>query len=125
MERWKNMQFSKEEEEGMIAATKEVCKEESFQRTLAGKLWADSSFNARAFKSTMISAWKLKNLVEIHDLSKNLFLFKFSTRRNLKFVLISEPWSSDRSLLILKRVFEEEKSSDLNMHFGTFWVRIY
>lgn len=38
MERWKNMQFSKEEEEGMIAATKEVYKEESFQITLAGKL---------------------------------------------------------------------------------------
>ncbi|CAK8573201.1 unnamed protein product [Lathyrus sativus] len=71
----------------------------------------------------MISAWKLKNSLEVQDLF--FFLFKFLTRMNLEFVLRSGPWSVDRSLLILERVSGEEQPSYLNMHLGIFWVRIY
>lgn len=125
MDNWKNIPFLKEEEEGVIVEEEEVCEEESFQRTLAGKLWTESSFNARAFKYTMLSAWKLKNQVDVQDLSKNLFLFKFATKRDMEFVLKSGPWSFDKVLLVLKRIFGEDQPSELNMHFGTFWVRIY
>ncbi|XP_058752316.1 uncharacterized protein LOC131625473 [Vicia villosa] len=125
MEKWKSIQLSKEEEEGVIVADEEVCAEEGFQRSLAGKLWTESNFNARAFKSTMVNAWKLKNPVETQDLSKNLFLFKFATKRDLEYVLRNGPWSFDRYLLVLKRISGEEQPSDLNMHYGSFWVRIY
>ncbi|XP_058746709.1 uncharacterized protein LOC131619652 [Vicia villosa] len=125
MDKWKSIPLSKEEEEGVVVEDDEVCELESFQRTLAGKLWTDSSFNVRAFKSTMISAWKLKNQVETQDLGKNMFLFKFATKRDLEFVLRNGPWSFDRSLLVLNRISGEEQPSDLNMHFASFWVRIY
>ncbi|XP_058733973.1 uncharacterized protein LOC131605657 [Vicia villosa] len=125
MEKWKDIPFSKEEEEGVIAAEDEICEEESFQRTLAGRLWTDSNFNARAFKSTMLNAWKLKNPVDIQDLSKNLFLFKFTTKRDLDTILRNGPWSFDRSLLVLNRISGEEQPSELKMHYGSFWVRIY
>ncbi|XP_058751474.1 uncharacterized protein LOC131624535 [Vicia villosa] len=125
MEKWRSIQLSKEEEEGVVVAEEEVGEEELFQRTLAGKLWTDSSFNVRAFKSTMISAWKLKNQVETQDLGKNLFLFKFATKRDLDFVIKNGPWSFDRLLLVLNRISGEEKPSDINMHFASFWVRIY
>lgn len=102
MEKWKSIPLSKEEEEeGVVAAEEEIYEEESFQRTLKGKLWTESSFNARAFKSTILNAWKLKNPVEIQDLSKNLFLFKFTTKRELKYILRSGPWRFGRSLLML------------------------
>ncbi|XP_058727315.1 uncharacterized protein LOC131598755 [Vicia villosa] len=125
MDKWRSIPFSKKEEEGMVVAEEEVCEEESFQRTLAGKLWTENSFNAEAFKSTMVSVWKLKNQVETQDLGKNLFLFKFATKRDLEFVLRSGPWSFDRSLLVLNRISGEEQSAELNMHFASFWVRIY
>ncbi|XP_058741861.1 uncharacterized protein LOC131614267 [Vicia villosa] len=125
MDKWREIPLSKEEEEGVIAEEEEVCGEEIFQRTLAGKLWTDNSFNSRAFTSTMTGAWKLKNPVEIQELSKNLYLFRFATKRDLESVLRNGPWSFDRNLLILTRVSGEEQPSALNMHFGTFWVRIY
>ncbi|XP_058754368.1 uncharacterized protein LOC131627544 [Vicia villosa] len=125
MEKWRSIQLSKEEEEGVVVAEEEVCEEESFQRTLAGKLWTDSSFNVRAFKSTMISAWKLKNQVETQDLGKNLFLFKFATKRDLDSVLKNGPWSFDRALLVLNRISGEEQPADIHMHFASFWIRIY
>ncbi|CAI8596235.1 unnamed protein product [Vicia faba] len=118
-------QFSKEEEEGVEVAAEEVSEEYTFQHTLAGKLWTENSFNSTAFKSTILNAWKLKNPVEIQDLSKNLFLFKFSMKRDLEYILRSGPWSFYRALLVLERVTGEEQPSDLTMHFDTFWVRIY
>ncbi|XP_058774352.1 uncharacterized protein LOC131648628 [Vicia villosa] len=125
MENWKNIPLSKEEEEGVVVADDEVCGEEIFQRTLAGKLWTDSSFNTRAFTSTMISAWKLKNQVEKQELSKNLYLFRFATKRDLETVLKNGPWSFDRNLLVLARISGEKQLSALNMHYGSFLVRIY
>lgn len=38
MDKWKNILLTKEEGEGITAATEEVIGEEIFQRTLAGKL---------------------------------------------------------------------------------------
>ncbi|CAI8609824.1 unnamed protein product [Vicia faba] len=73
----------------------------------------------------MVGAWKLKNLVESQELSKNLFLFLFATKRDMEGVLRNGPWSFDRNLLVLARVSDEEQPSDLNIHFGVFWVRIY
>ncbi|XP_058783267.1 uncharacterized protein LOC131657939 [Vicia villosa] len=125
MEKWRNIPFSKEEEEGVEAEPDEVNGDDSFQRSLAGKLWTDSSFNIRAFKSTMVAAWKLRNPVEIQELSKNLFVFKFSTKRDLESVWKNGPWSFDRALLVLSRITGEEQPADLSMHYGVFWTRVY
>lgn len=72
----------------------------------------------------ILNTWKL-NIVEIQDPSKNLFLFKFSSKRDMKYILKSGSWSFDRALVILERVLGEEQPFELNMHFGTFWVKIY
>ncbi|XP_058763213.1 uncharacterized protein LOC131636620 [Vicia villosa] len=125
MDKWKSVRFSKEEEEGITTEIEEVCEGKIFQRTLAGRLWTDNSFNSKAFTSTMVGAWKLKNPVEVQELNKNLFLFRFATRRDLENILKNGPWSFDRNLLVLSRITGEEQPSDLNMHYGTFRVRIY
>ncbi|XP_058726490.1 uncharacterized protein LOC131597843 [Vicia villosa] len=115
----------KEEEEGITAEADEICEEEVFHRTLVGRLWTNNSFNARAFTNTMIGAWRLQSPVETHELSKNLFLFRFSIKRDMENVLRQGPWSFDRNLLVLDRVSGDEQPSALNLHYGTFWVRIY
>lgn len=99
--------------------------EEIFRRTLAGKLWTDNPYNVQAFKQTIVQAWRLKNPVEVQELSKNLFLFRFSSKRDTDNVLKNGPWSFDRNLLILECVSGEEQPSNLAMHKVSFWVRIY
>ncbi|CAI8612526.1 unnamed protein product [Vicia faba] len=125
MDKWKSFALSKEEEEGVVADEEEIIEDESMQRTLAGKLWTESSFNTRAFKNTMLNAWKLKLPVEIQYLIKNLFIFKFGSKRDMEFVLKSGPWSFDRVLLVLNRISREEQPLYLNLHSSSFWVRIY
>lgn len=56
--------LSKEEVEGITAEDDEVCEEGIFNRTLVGKISADSPYNVCAFKSTIVQAWRLKNPVE-------------------------------------------------------------
>lgn len=68
--------------------------------------------------------WKLKNPVEVQDLSKNLFLFKFIMKRDLETIPRNDPWSFDRSFLVLNWISGEEQPSELNMHYESFWVRI-
>lgn len=79
---------------GITTKVDEACEDEVFQRTLAAKLWTDNSFNTRAFTNTIIGAWKLKNLVEVQELSKNLFLFRFATKRDLEGVLQNDHGAS-------------------------------
>ncbi|CAK8564243.1 unnamed protein product [Lathyrus sativus] len=125
MDKWKSFQLSKEEEEDITIEAEEICEGDIFQRTLVGKLWTDNNFNSRAFTNTIIGAWKLINPIEVQNLNKNLFLFCFDTIRDLEGVLKNRPRSFDRNILILSQISGEEQPSDLNMHYGSLWVRVY
>jgi hypothetical protein len=63
--------------------------------------------------------------VEVQDLNKNLFLFRFSSKRDTDTVLRNGPWSFDRNLLVLRKISGEEQPSDIDMSIGEFWSRIY
>lgn len=108
--------------EKITAEEDEYVVEDSFNRTLVGKLWTESPYNIRAFKQTMIHAWRLKKSVEVQDLNKNLFLFKFSSQRDLEITLKSGPWSFDRNLLILEKVDGTEQPCEMGLHKVSFWT---
>lgn len=59
--------------------------------------------------------WRSRTSTKISSFSK----------RDANTVLREGPRSFDRNLLILERVSGEEQPSDLEMHYGIFWVRIY
>jgi len=110
MERCKSKQPTDEDEEAIPVEEEEICKDdESFSRTLVRKLWTESPFNIRTFKQTMIQAWRSRNHIEIQDLNKNMFLFKFESKREAEQVWKNGPWSFDRNLLILNRIFGNEQ----------------
>lgn len=126
MEKRKSKQPIDEEDETITVEADEMCNDdESFSRTLVGKLWTEGPFNIRAFKQTMIQAWRVRNPIEIQDLNKNLFLFKFTSKREAEQVWKSGPWSFDRNLLILNRISGNEQPSELAMDRASFWVRVY
>lgn len=125
MDKWRNVELIEEEEIGITMEDSDVGEDEIFRRTLAGKLWSDNTYNVRAFKQTIVQSWHLRNPVEIQDLSRNLYLFRFATRKDAENVLKNGPWNFDRNLLILNRVSGEEQPLDLDMHTVSFWARVY
>lgn len=126
MEARKLKRSTDEEDEAIPVEADEMCNDdESFSRTLVGKLWTENPYNTRAFKQTMLQAWRSRNPVEIQDLNKNLFLFKFSSKKEADLVCKNGPWSFDRNLLILNRISGNEQPSELAMNRASLWVRVY
>jgi hypothetical protein len=124
MEGWRKAALTKEEE-GFVVDESVECADETFTRSLVGKLWTNDHYNVRIFKQVITQAWRLKNPVEVQDLNKNLFLFRFSSKRDTDTVLRNGPWSFDRNLLVLRKISGEEQPSDIDMSIGEFWSRIY
>lgn len=44
---------------------------------MVGKLLTTNSYNVRAFKTTMANVWKAKGELEIKDVDRNLFTYRF------------------------------------------------
>lgn len=112
-------------EDSITLDDSELSEGDCFDRTLVGKIWTESPFNIRAFKQTMVQAWRLKHPVDIQDLNKNLFLFRFTTKREVESVLNASPWSFDRNLVILSRVSGVEQPSEMEISRVSFWTRVY
>lgn len=115
-----------DDDEAIPIGPDEMCNDdEIFSRTLVGKLWTETPYNTRAFKQTILQAWRARNPVEIQDLNKNLFLFKFTSKREADLVCKNGPWSFDRNILVLNRISGTEQPSELAMNRSSFWVRVY
>ncbi|MCH85765.1 zinc CCHC-type-like protein [Trifolium medium] len=125
MARWKDIEVPADEIVGVTAEDEEPVEEEYYGRSLAGKLWTDNAYNVRAFKQMIVDFWRLKNPVETQELGKNLYLFRFSTKRDLENVLKNGPWSFDSNILVLKRITGFEQPSEMEMKSISFWARIY
>lgn len=63
--------------------------------------------------------------MEVQELGKNLFLFTFSTKRDLENVLNSGPWNFDRYVLVLKRISGIEQPSEMALDSTSLWARVY
>jgi hypothetical protein len=115
-----------DDDEAIPIGADEMCNDdESFSRTLVGKIWTEIPYNTRAFKQTMLQAWRARNPIEIQDLNKNLFLFKFTSKREADLVCKNGPWSFDKNILVLNRISGNEQPSELVMNRSSFWIRVY
>lgn len=65
MERWKEKDFSEEEGHTVIEEGEEDVGEDHFNDALQGSYGLKPPFNVRAFKTTIVDAWKLKKPVEV------------------------------------------------------------
>ncbi|XP_057452226.1 uncharacterized protein LOC130744049 [Lotus japonicus] len=124
MEEWKDLDFSLEESEALILGENNTSPN-AFENTVVGKVWAQDSFNVKAFKSTLLTIWKTREAVEIIELEKNLFSFKFAAARDRDLVLRGQPWTFNGHVVALQKITGEEQPSEINPHTCPMWVRIY
>lgn len=72
---WNNLSLTEEEESGVQISSDEFYKPQAWiPNFLIGKLLTKKLFNRLAFKNTMMSAWKVMNIVRIKELGENLSL---------------------------------------------------
>lgn len=69
---------------------------------LVGRLLTSRIVNKKAFMDTIGKLWGIPDL-KIKSLANNQFLFTFQQEEDIQRIIAKEPWTFNRSLLLLKR----------------------
>ena len=97
-----------------VAASKEQAK-----FSILFKLQTNKDFNKDAFKSTCANLWRASHGVNIKEVGQNLFLAIFVSE-HLEVVFDKGPWSFDKKLILMKRVFWGCQSSQGHIYSFCF-----
>ncbi|XP_057444409.1 uncharacterized protein LOC130736614 [Lotus japonicus] len=124
MDVWNNIDFSAEESETIFLGSGSE-DNPSLETTVVGKVWTTENYNVKAFKNTILGIWKTRHAVEVVDLGKNLYSFRFSSTRDRDLILKGQPWTFDGLVIALQKVSGDEQPSEIRPHTSPFWVRIY
>ena len=92
---------------------------------LAAKFFTRRTVNVEAIARTFKPLWKTARGFTVKDMGENRMVFTFEDEVDLERVLLNEPWTYDKYLVILQRV-DSDVSID-SMVFSTvpFWVQIH
>ncbi|XP_030959046.1 uncharacterized protein LOC115980996 [Quercus lobata] len=93
--------------------------------TLAAKFFTKRALNIDAVARTLKPLWRTKHDFEIQDMEDHIMLFVFENELDANRVLLGEPWSFDKYLIVLRRY--EDDSSLRNLCFDTakFWIQVH
>ena len=69
--------------------------------------------------------WRITKKFNVRDASENHLLFAFEVELDVDKVLMGEPWSFDRHLVLLQRCDGKTSMKDLDFTTSLFWVQIH
>lgn len=73
-----------------------------------------------AVARTFQPLWRTKESFHITNAGNNILLFAFDLEVDLEKVLLGEPWSFDRHLVVLQRFDESKPLKELEFKSGSF-----
>ena len=81
--------------------------------------------NLESVARVLKSVWKAENNSEVSDLSENKVIFLFQMKDDMDRVLLLNPWSFDKYLLILHKLERGEVVKDIKFDRTPFWIQIH
>ena len=69
--------------------------------------------------------WRTRNDFCIRDASDNHLLFTFELESDLEKVLLGEPWSFDRHLVVLQKYDGTSPMEQVDFSKSSFWIQIH
>lgn len=97
----------------------------STNHVLAAKFFTKRTLNMEAVVRTFRPLWRTKESFVATNMGNNVMLFTFGLEVDAEKVLLGQPWSYDRHLVILQRFDGSKPISELEFKFCTFWVQIH
>ena len=116
-------QFSLSEKEGKsvdlggtpIKAANMVCAKFLMQRTV----------NVESIANTFKPLWCTSKAFTVQDMGKNKVVFSFEDAADMERVLMSEPWTFDKHLVVLRCLIDDAPIDELIFNEMSFWVQIH
>ena len=119
--RWKNLSLS--DKEGKKLALAKNKRRVDF--VLAAKFLTKRNVNIDAVAKTFRPLWRTRNDFCIRDASDNHLLFTFELESDLEKVLLGEPWSFDRHLVVLQKYDGTSPMEQVDFSKSSFWIQIH
>ncbi|KAH6760569.1 hypothetical protein C2S51_017518 [Perilla frutescens var. frutescens] len=92
---------------------------------LVGKVWTHKSFNVFSLFDVMKKLWNPVYGVTCREIEPNLFSFQFKNKKDMEKVIMMEPWTFNKHILVLKKASVDIQPSRMVLNSVPFWVRIY
>ena len=118
---WKKLSLS--DKEGKKLALVKNKKRVEF--VLVAKFLTNRNVNIDAVAKTFRPLWHTSSDFCIRDVGDNHLLFTFELESDLEKVLIGEPWSFDRHLVVLQRYDGILPMDKVDFLKSSFWVQIH
>ena len=119
--RWRKLSLS--EKEGEKLDLKDKKKEQNF--VLAAKFFTRRSLNVEAVAKTFRPLWRIRDNFEVSDAGNNCLLFVFQSKEDIQKVLLGEPWSFDRHIVVFQRFNPSIPVEALKFDRVCFWIQIH
>ena len=119
--RWKTLSLS-DKESKTLALTKN---NQSEEYVLVAKFFTRRNVSIDAVAKTFRSLWRTSNDFRIRDAGDNHLLFVFELESDMIKVLMGEPWSFDRHLVVLKRYDGITPMEEADFSKTKFWVQVH
>ncbi|XVE95711.1 hypothetical protein REPUB_Repub02eG0122900 [Reevesia pubescens] len=129
-EDWNNLwaKLALTDEEQSVVAIEKSWVEDTFERSghcLVGKLMTKKMVNVEALKIVLSKVWKVSRSLDTKEEGDKMFLFYFGNKKEKDRVLLTQPWSFNKSLLVLSKMDGFSTPDAINMDWCSFWVQIH
>ena len=118
---WKKLSLTEKEEDKLDLSKNK--KTQAF--VLAAKFFTRRSLNVEAVAKTFRPLWRTRKAFEVSEAGDNRLLFAFQTAEDVEKVLLGEPWSFDRHLVVFQRYDFSTPIEKLTFDKAAFWVQIH
>ncbi|GLT81410.1 hypothetical protein SLA2020_527990 [Shorea laevis] len=94
--------------------------------SFAGHLIVDEDdIRSGVVYSILKSAWRPKGGLEVHEQSKNTYLFIFSDEKEKDRILQESPWFVKGSHIVLKEWPISQRFDEIEFSYSAFWVQVH
>ncbi|XWS34861.1 hypothetical protein CRYUN_Cryun21dG0073400 [Craigia yunnanensis] len=107
-------------EEKWLEDFKEVAK-----NCLIGKLVLQKRVNMEVMTNILSIVWRINSGLFVKEVGIQLFIFRFNDEMEKAMVLMTQPWSFNKSLLVLESFEGYSRPDDVNLKWCPFWIQIH
>ena len=97
----------------------------SSEFSIAARFLTKRPLNIDAIAKTFTPLWRAKSGFKVKHIEEHVILFSFDNKADVDRILAAEPWSFDKSLMVLNRYDKEATLHASDLAKIAFWVQVF